>query len=462
MDILSKLKVFSLLMLLVFLIVTMMQFLGKDLKSLEATKEFVSEKMDILLARNTTMPQLHNSTSAYSAENSADIAGGAAASPFIAPMGSQPRELQPLIPQTSVVAPKYIQAPVPHVNPKQRTSKKTTVTAPKEQSFPASYTNEERKRQLAEIANVNHSYSQSAPKGFTSSRIPPFTLFTQAPRISQDFINRLSFLGDVLGQKFWIFSQQIKESTVYIYLYADYNTYAKHTGRPHWSGGTSSISKRAVYVVDSDDTFPILAHELTHIYFDTFFSGGTPSPLWISEGMATYFQVKAGRGAPPWLASNLHKIQGGYYFPLREFFKYDTLNKLSAEEVELWYSQSYAFTDYLMNISSDMTFYNLCKYLREGVSAPQALALAYGSAFASVNEVEKQWKNYMVTANYSNFTILDSSLGNAGGVGINAPIGQMPGFQQQPQQQVQQQNQQQQNTGRPSRVQNSKIKFGQI
>ena len=61
----------------------------------------------------------------------------------------------------------------------------------------------------------------------------------------------------------------------------------KLCSRPAWSGGASSVGKRKLYVYESEELPGIVAHELTHIYFDGFFLDGTTDPLWLSEGMAT-------------------------------------------------------------------------------------------------------------------------------------------------------------------------------
>ena len=107
----------------------------------------------------------------------------------------------------------------------------------------------------------------------------------QAAQVDDGVKKILSELHGSLMLDLIAFSPWTRNQKVLIYIFDNRNSYAAITGRPEWTGGTSSLSLRTVYVINDDDMVSVLAHELTHIYFDSFFSAQNPSPLWLSEGM---------------------------------------------------------------------------------------------------------------------------------------------------------------------------------
>ncbi|MFA6004814.1 MAG: hypothetical protein WC881_12200, partial [Elusimicrobiota bacterium] len=143
------------------------------------------------------------------------------------------------------------------------------------------------------------------PTGFFSSRTRHFTIYAEGAPASEDFQELLETLHGNMMLDLATFSPWAKDDRVLIFLFKDQETYRQMTGRPAWSGGASSVPKRKIYLYESSELHGILAHELCHIYYDSFFTAGKANPLWLSEGMATLIQVERGMAAPNWLRDNL-------------------------------------------------------------------------------------------------------------------------------------------------------------
>ena len=173
------------------------------------------------------------------------------------------------------------------------------------------------------------------------------------------------------------------------------------TGRPEWSGGAASLGERKIYVYRSDEAFGILAHELTHIYFDSFFPPSNPSPLWLSEGVATYVQSERGLSTPNWLDQNLKLLEGGSGFKLADLVRIENMQEADEDNVRLWYAQAYSVVRFLMKLKAGDSFYVFCKELRDGKPANQALYRAYGMPYNRLSSLEYAWRYDLKTGKIS-------------------------------------------------------------
>jgi hypothetical protein len=164
------------------------------------------------------------------------------------------------------------------------------------------------------------------------------------------------------------------------------------TGRPVWSGGASSVGKRKLYVYESEELPGIVAHELTHIYYDGFFIDGTTDPLWLSEGMATLVQVERGLAAPNWLRENLERLEAGEGFPIDQLTSVTSTAGWPDAKVRLWYAQSYSIVRFLIRTQYRSSFYKFSAHLRDGRPAPEALYRAYGAPYTRMVALEHAWR----------------------------------------------------------------------
>ncbi|OGS01996.1 MAG: hypothetical protein A3G41_00545 [Elusimicrobia bacterium RIFCSPLOWO2_12_FULL_59_9] len=231
------------------------------------------------------------------------------------------------------------------------------------------------------------------PKGFVVSRTEHFIIYHDP---GEPTLERFSAFLEELHQSMMLdlmhFSPWARSQSIVIYFFPDQDAYRRYTKRPAWSGGSSSVQKRTVFIYKSRDLRGILAHELCHIYFDGFFGKGEALPLWLSEGMATLLQVDRGLAAPGWLKSNLDNLADGGGFELSQFVDIKDTSNSRDDVVRLWYAQAYSLTRFLLRSQRGNQFYRFCRYLKEGEDLVRAMYLAYGMPFNKLSSLEFVWR----------------------------------------------------------------------
>ncbi len=230
------------------------------------------------------------------------------------------------------------------------------------------------------------------PAGFAMKVTQHFVVYEEGAEVSGQLYETLESLHGNIMLDLVAFSPWTREKKVYIYYSQTPGAYRRLTGRPNWSGGAASLSERKIYVYKSDEAFGILAHELTHIYFDSFFPASNPSPLWLSEGIATYIQSERGYSTPNWLEQNLKLLEGGSGFKLNDLVRIEDMHGADEDNVRLWYAQSYSVVRFLMKLKAGNAFYTFCKSIREGSPAHQALYKAYGMPYNKLTSLEYAWR----------------------------------------------------------------------
>ena len=164
------------------------------------------------------------------------------------------------------------------------------------------------------------------------------------------------------------------------------------------------MSRRIVYICESNEAFGILAHELCHMYFDSFFNTSLPNPLWLSEGMATFIQTERGMAPPNWLAYNLAELSDGNGFRLKDLMRIEDTRGASDSSVRIWYAQAYSVVRFLMRIKPGDSFYQFCRMLRDGREVHEAMYRAYGMPFNRVKALEYAWRYDMKTSGITHLT----------------------------------------------------------
>jgi len=240
-----------------------------------------------------------------------------------------------------------------------------------------------------------------APAGFAMRETRHFVVYEEGEEVTDELAATLEDLHGNIMLDLVAFSPWTREKKVYIYYSQSGATYRRLTGRPEWSGGAASLSERKIYVYRSDEAFGILAHELTHIYFDSFFPASAPSPLWLSEGVATYVQSERGLSTPNWLDQNLKLLEGGSGFKLADLVRIESMSDADEDNVRLWYAQSYSVVRFLMKMKAGDSFYVFCKELRDGKPPHQALYRAYGMPYNKLSSLEYAWRYDLKTGKIS-------------------------------------------------------------
>lgn len=230
------------------------------------------------------------------------------------------------------------------------------------------------------------------PPGFEKRVTRHFNVYSEQYPASDRFVELIEALHGNLMLDLAPFSPWAKDQRVTIYLFKSQQTYRQVTGRPSWSGGASSVPKRKVYVYESEELPGILAHELTHIYFDAFFIDGIANPLWLSEGMATLVQVERGLAAPNWLRDNLEILERGGGIPIESFMAVNTTSGWNDDRVRLWYAQAYSIVRFMIRTQYRSSFYKFAANLRDGQRNDEALYRAYGAPYNRLKALEYAWR----------------------------------------------------------------------
>jgi len=252
------------------------------------------------------------------------------------------------------------------------------------------------------VAAAGEEATAQVPPGFAMAQSRHFNIYEEGAEVSKDLIDNVESLhGDVMLDLV-AFSPWTRDSRkVSVFFANNQDTYQRLTGRPAWSGGTASLTERKIYLFKSEEAFGILAHELTHIYFDSFFPSDRTSPLWLSEGMATYIQSERGHSTPAWLAQNLALLEKGGGFKLDDLIRIDNMQGADEDNVRLWYAQSYSIVRFLSHMKAGEAFYTFCKRLRDGTPVHQALYQAYGMPYNKVSSLEYAWRYDLKTGKIS-------------------------------------------------------------
>lgn len=230
------------------------------------------------------------------------------------------------------------------------------------------------------------------PPGFAKTPTRHFNIYAEGGPAGETLLETLENLHGNLMLDLAAFSPWAREEKVSLFLFKSQETYRKVTGRPAWSGGASSVPKRKVYLYESEELNGILAHELCHIFYDGFFLGAKPNPLWLSEGMATLVQVERGLAAPNWLRENLEILSADGGFALTDLMRVRSTAGSSDDNVRLWYTQSYSLVRFLIRTQYRSSFYNFSRHLRDGKSAQESLYRAYGMPYTSLKALETAWR----------------------------------------------------------------------
>jgi hypothetical protein len=233
------------------------------------------------------------------------------------------------------------------------------------------------------------------PSGFFRSETDHCIVYREGIEASEDFLTTLENLHSNLMLDLAAFSPWDNNAKITLYLFRSQNAYHQVTGRPAWSGGASSVAHRTVYVYESDEMMSILAHEMTHVYFDGYFLDGHPDPLWLSEGLATAIQVDRGLSKPNWLPENLSILGRGGGFHFDDFMRVTNTAGANDDNVRLWYAQAYSVVRYLLRLQGHSSFFHFCQFLKAGDPLHTALYRAYGMPFNRVEALEYAWRSHL-------------------------------------------------------------------
>lgn len=393
MDALLRLRVLIWVLVIALWGVMVYQYLGEEEKESARMKPVVNPYSAVTVAETTPAPDAVEPNAPAAAPGLTAAAGG--------PVGASPAAVPTLVVPHGSADPAAIVTPAPGAvapAPSDDRTRDESVAAappPEPKRAPArrvaKATRPER-RQWREDRSMQVP-DPPVPPGFVKSATRHFNVYAEQYPASDRFLELLENLHANLMLDLAPFSPWASDQKVSVFLFKNQDTYRRVTGRPPWSGGASSVPKRKVFLYESEELPGILAHELTHIYFDGFFIDGTNDPLWLSEGMATLVQVERGLAAPNWLRENLRELEGGAGLPLESFMEVRSTSGWDDAKVRLWYAQAFSVVRYLIRTQYRASFYKFSSYLRDGRPAAEALYRAYGAPYTRVRALEIAWRH---------------------------------------------------------------------
>ena len=233
------------------------------------------------------------------------------------------------------------------------------------------------------------------PPGFSTGETFNYLIYRENQSVEEKLKTVLDSIHGNLMLDLTPFTLLSKPNKILVMLFGNRKTYMSFTKRPAWSGAASDLRSDTMYVIEGKNFYPLSVHELTHLYFDGYFSPSV-SPLWLSEGMAVYMQIYSTQQKPNWIDHSISNILRGGYIPLEDMVHVEDLSHLTTQQAELWYTQAYSVVDYLLNERTRDEFYRFCNELKMGTPVHQALYRAYGMPFTKVSVLQNVWLHDLV------------------------------------------------------------------
>ncbi len=229
------------------------------------------------------------------------------------------------------------------------------------------------------------------PPGFLTADTFNYLIYREKEPVTPKLKNVLDTIHGKLMLDLTPFTIVVKPGKILVMLFDQKQSYIDFTKRPAWSGASSDLQSDTMYVIEKTGFYSLTVHELTHLYFDSYFLPHL-SPLWLSEGVAVYMQIYTTKQKPGWAQRSMQRIlDQGQLIPFEEMMSAQTLKNYPQDKAELWYTQAYSLVDYLLNTRSRDEFYKLCSELKNGTPIHQALYRAYGMPFNKVSTLQNVW-----------------------------------------------------------------------
>ena len=220
-----------------------------------------------------------------------------------------------------------------------------------------------------------------------------FTIFYegkwQLPFVSME----LERLYNILNMNLSYFAPWMKHEKTNIYIYSSYDSYINGEFKPpKWSKGLAFWNKKTIVVyndIEKKNLFQTLAHELTHLYFESFFANKlrTP-PLWLNEGLAVYIEDKTYDNEGIWEKALKYSPKSSF-ISFSSFFNTNLKSLKKDDEIANWYLQSYGIVRYLKETYSHLSFYKFCIDIRNNEDLEKALWKNF--RISDLYDFERKW-----------------------------------------------------------------------
>jgi hypothetical protein len=231
--------------------------------------------------------------------------------------------------------------------------------------------------------------AQALPESsWNTDQTQHFTIHHESPGSSPADDSRIEMIYEALHPTLWPLVPWMTQTKIDVYLYSSRESFLK--GRfnpPPWSGGLMSDAQgEKVLAIFAPMDTAVTAHELTHLYFHTYFDEKPMSPpAWLDEGLAVMLQDEA--LTPPDPREKGPVLKGS--IPMKDFMRSRPAQDTPSAAVTFWYLQAHSVVRFLRRGHIESSFTEFCRKIRDGSDAETALHDVYG--YANLDAFEQDW-----------------------------------------------------------------------
>jgi hypothetical protein len=213
------------------------------------------------------------------------------------------------------------------------------------------------------------------------------------PRLSEQAEGYYDSIADELGFRrfdFWLWDNRAS-----IFVYDNADAFKAATGQPEWAMGDALPKQKSIRTfVDAKSFFEsTLPHEMSHIIFREFVGFNNPAvPLWLDEGVASYYQKSKYYGVNQMLKSAAEK---NMLMGIEELSSFKDITLESKDRAKIFYAQSFSIVDFLFRSFGRDAFVLFCQHLRDDQDINRALARAY--SLDGTKELDSAWKKEIIS-----------------------------------------------------------------
>ncbi len=186
-----------------------------------------------------------------------------------------------------------------------------------------------------------------------------------------------------------------------IFVYANKESYLKHSEAPAWSNAFSSyLPKKVIRGYSESKTFLTseLPHEISHLLFRELVGAENPNvPLWLDEGIAVFHEAGQRGGvferllqerAPEGRAISLDELCG-----MGRGMARTSWSSPDASSALAFYAYSYSFVKFLVEQSGQAQFAKFLREFTQGRDVKEALGRNYRHSFRDLEDLEREWNH---------------------------------------------------------------------
>jgi hypothetical protein len=185
---------------------------------------------------------------------------------------------------------------------------------------------------------------------------------------------------------FWLWDNRAK-----IYIYDNDRDFQSGTGQPPWAIGDAVPKDKVIRAFPLAQNFfeVILPHEISHIIFREFVGFENYAvPLWLDEGVASYYQKLQYSGIKMALVSakDSRMLMG-----VPQLTAVRSVWNMGKDQVKLFYMEAINIVDFLFKEYGKDSFVLFCQNLRDKKDLVRALSSTY--PISSLQELDTLWQH---------------------------------------------------------------------